>query len=31
MTNFYNSKNTIENIVPMVVERDPRGERAYDI
>ncbi|MDG1989702.1 MAG: ATP-dependent Clp protease proteolytic subunit [Dehalococcoidia bacterium] len=31
MTNFYSSKNTIENIVPMVVERDPRGERAYDI
>ena len=27
----YNLDKSIQNIVPMVVERDPRGERAYDI
>ena len=27
----YNFDSNIQNIVPMVVERDPRGERAYDI
>ncbi|PZC40370.1 MAG: ATP-dependent Clp protease, protease subunit [Chloroflexi bacterium] len=32
MTNQFNNFNSnIENIIPMVVERDPRGERAYDI